>query len=243
VLGVELLLALIRYLAIINGMLAIFNLIPGFPLDGGRILRAIIWGVTHNMRRATFIAASVGRAFAFLFIFIGVWQLFGGDLISGLWIAFIGWFLESAAVAQLQQQRIQDQLASHTVSQAMNRNPVTIPAEISLQQLVDHHILGRGRRSFVVEWDSEVVGLLTLHHLKEIPRQEWSSTTAAEAMIPFAQVKWVEADAQLGAILKQMDRDGVSQLPVMRDDQLLGMLSREDVIDFLRTLQEIEENN
>jgi Zn-dependent protease len=240
VLGVELLLALISYLAVINGMLAIFNLIPGFPLDGGRILRAIIWGVTHNMRRATFIAASVGRAFATLLIFIGVWQLFGGDLVNGLWIAFIGWFLDSAAVAQMQQQRIQEQLATHTVSQAMNRNQVTIPAETSLQHLVDHHILGRGRRSFMVEQDSEVVGLLTLHHLKEIPRSKWSSTTAAEAMIPFAQVKWVEADAQLGTILKQMDRDGVSQLPVMRDGHLWGMLSREDVIDFLRTLQELE---
>ncbi len=240
VLGVELLLALISYLAVINGMLAIFNLIPGFPLDGGRILRAIIWGVTHNMRRATFIAASVGRAFAFLFIFIGVWQLFGGDLVNGLWIAFIGWFLESAAVAQLQQQRIQDQLARHTVSQAMNRNHVTIPVETSLQHLVDHHILGRGRRSFVVEQASEVVGLLTLHHLKEIPRSDWLSTTAAEAMIPFTQVKWVEAEAQLGTVLKQMDRDGVSQLPVMRDGHLWGMLSREDVIDFLHTLQELE---
>ena len=240
VLGVELLFALIRYLAIINGMLAIFNLIPGFPLDGGRILRAIIWGMSHNMHRATFIAASVGRAFAFLFIFIGVWQLFGGDLVNGLWIAFIGWFLESAAVAQVRQQRIQDQLASHTVAQAMNRNYVTIPAETSLQQLVDHHILGRGRRSFVVEQNSEVVGLLTLHHLKEIPRSEWSSTTAAEAMIPFTQVKWVEAETQLWVVLKQMDREGVSQLPVMRAGRMVGMLSREDVINFLRTLEELE---
>jgi Zn-dependent protease/CBS domain-containing protein len=239
--GLAPLLALVKYLAFINGMLAIFNLIPGIPLDGGRILRAILWGVTHNMCRATLIAASVGRAFAFLFIFIGVWQLFGGDLVNGLWIAFIGWFLESAAVAQVQQQRIQDQLASHTVSQAMTRNHVTVPAETILQQLVDHHILGSGRRSFVVEQDSEVVGLLTLHHLKEIPRSEWLSTTAAEAMIPFTQVKWVQADAQLWAILKQMDRDGVGQLPVMKNGHLLGMLSREDVINFLHTLQELEE--
>jgi CBS domain-containing protein len=123
----------------------------------------------------------------------------------------------------------------------MTRNHVTVPAETILQQLVDHHILGSGRRSFVVEQDSEVVGLLTLHHLKEIPRSEWLSTTAAEAMIPFTQVKWVQADAQLWAILKQMDRDGVGQLPVMKNGHLLGMLSREDVINFLHTLQELEE--
>ena len=143
-------------------------------------------------------------------------------------------------MAQVQQQRIQDQLASHTVSQAMNRNHVTIPAETSLQQLVDHHILGRGRRSFVVEQDREVVGLLTLHHLKEIPRSEWLSTTAAEAMLPLVPMKWVQPDTELWTALEQMNRAGVGQLPVMRNGHLSGMLSREDVINFLRTLQELE---
>src|SRR5512135_1821411 len=116
------LLALAKYLAYINGTLALFNLIPGFPLDGGRVFRAIVWGTTHSLRRATLVAANVGRFVAFLFILLGVWQMFIGNFGNGLWIAFIGWFLESAASSQLQQQTIHDLLAGHRVSDAMRRD-------------------------------------------------------------------------------------------------------------------------
>jgi Zn-dependent protease len=236
--GAAPLLALTKYLAFMNGILALFNLIPGFPLDGGRVLRAVVWGISHNLGQATLIAATVGRGIAYLFIIAGVWQVFSGN-ISGLWLAFIGWFLASAAEAQVKQQKIHDQLAGHQVSQAMSRNYTTIPAETSLQQLVDQHILGSGRRSFVVERGEEAIGLLTLHHLKEIPRTEWPTTSALQAMIPAAQMKWVRPEAELWGTLAKMDRDGVSQLPVLADGQLVGMLSREDVISFIRTLREL----
>ncbi len=237
--GAAPLLALVKYLAIINFSLALFNLIPGFPLDGGRVFRAIVWGVTHNLRRATLIAANLGRGIAYLFIFAGVWQIFSGNPGNGLWIAFIGWFLESAAMAQVQQQTLQDRLAGHRVSQAMSRNYTGIPAETTLQQLVDYHILGGGRRSFVVEQGDKVIGLLTLHHLKEIPQSDWPATTSAQAMIPLAEVKSVRPDTDLWAALAEMDRDGVNQLLVLANGQVSGMLSREDVVSFLRTLQEL----
>lgn len=232
------LLALAKYLALINGSLGLFNLIPGFPLDGGRVFRAIVWGVTHSLRRATLIAANVGRLIAFLFILAGVWQMFTGNFGNGLWIAFIGWFLESAAAAQIQQQQVQDLFAGHKVAEAMSRNYIAIPAETTLQQLVDDHILGSGRRCFVVERGGNVAGLLTLHHIKEVPRGEWPTITAAQAMIPLAQVKQVQPDTGLWTALQEMDRDGVNQLPVMVDGQILGMLRREDTISFLRTLQQ-----
>ena len=230
--------ALAKYLAYINGVLALFNLIPGFPLDGGRVFRAVVWGVTHSLRRATLVAANVGRFFGFLFIFSGVWQIFSGNAVNGLWITFIGWFLETAAVAQIQQQMVQGLLAGHKVSDAMSRSYTTVRAEDVLQGLVDDHILGGGRRSFVVKRGEEVAGLLTLHHVKEIPRAEWSTTTAAQAMIPVEQMKQVRPDTALGVALEQMDRDGVNQLPVMQDGTTVGMLTREDLITFLRTLQE-----
>ncbi len=113
-------LALAQYLAYINGVLGLFNLIPAFPLDGGRVLRAIIWGVAHNFQRATRIAATLGRVIAFLFIFWGVWQVFAGNVFNGLWIAFIAWFLESAANAQVAQQQLHAILEGHTVAQAMS---------------------------------------------------------------------------------------------------------------------------
>ena len=128
--------------------LALFNLIPGFPLDGGRVFRAIIWGATHSFHRATTIAATVGRIIAYLFIGFGVWQIFSGNLFNGLWIAFIGWFLESAANAQLSQLRFHDLLVGHTIAQAMTRNYAILPGDISLQKLADEHIL-RGRKTLL----------------------------------------------------------------------------------------------
>jgi Zn-dependent protease/CBS domain-containing protein len=237
--SVEPLLALLKYLAYINVALGLFNLIPGFPLDGGGVLRAIVWGVTHNMRRATLIAANVGRFIAYLFIFFGVWQMFGGNFINGIWIAFIGWFLESAARGQVQQLALHDILAGHKVSQAMNRQYVDIPADTTVQHLVDDHILAGGRRSFVVKRSDVVIGLLTLHHVKGIPRSDWPTVTAAQAMIPAEQMKRLRPDTELWAALEEMDRDGVNQLPVMVDGQIQGMLSREDVVSYLRTLHEI----
>lgn len=237
--GIAPVLALAQYLAFINGTLGLFNLIPGFPLDGGRVLRAIIWGASHNMRRATLIAATVGRGIAYLFILAGVWQMFTGNFGNGLWIAFIGWFLENAAVGQVQQQMLHEQLAGHTVSQAMSRSYTAIPPDVTIQQLVDRHILDRGQRSFVVEQNGSISGLLTLHHVKEIPRGEWSTSTVVRAMIPAMEMKSTRPEAELWAALAEMDRDGVNQLPVMSNSHVVGMLSREDVVSFLRTLQEL----
>ena len=190
------------------------------------------------MRRATFIAANVGRFIAYIFIFLGVWQIFAGYFANGLWIAFIGWFLESAAQGQVQQLALQDILAGHKVSQAMNRQYAALPADTTLQKLVDDHILGGGRRSFMVKRGDDIIGLLTLHHVKEVPRAEWPAMTIDQAMIPIEQTKRVQPDEELWAALEEMDRDGVNQLPVMADGKIQGMLSREDIIAYLRTLRE-----
>jgi Zn-dependent protease/CBS domain-containing protein len=236
-------LALVTYLAYINGALVLFNLIPGFPLDGGRVFRAIVWGITQNFRRATIIAGSLGRFIGFLFIMLGVWKIFGGNFINGLWITFIGWFLESAAnsqIAQLQYQALDGLLASHKVSDVMSRSYAQVSADATLQQVVDSHILSSGQRSFTVTHGDELAGLLTLHRIKEVPRADWPTTSVAQAMIPAAQVKRIGADAGLWGALKEMDADGVNQLPVMADGHVLGMLTREGVIGFLRTIQELQ---
>lgn len=238
--GLVPLLALVKYLAYINGMLALFNLIPGFPLDGGRVFRAVIWGTTHNLRKATLVAAGLGRVVAFAFILFGVWQIFQGNFGNGLWIAFIGWFLESAAASQVQQQTIHDLLEGHTVKQIMNRDFVTVPADLTLQNLVDQHILEQGKRCFVVTNEvDKVVGLLTLHHIKEIPKVRWADKTVSQVMTPMSQVKWLQPITPVKVALEEMDRDGVNQLPVMLDHQISGMLTREDVISFLHTQVEL----
>jgi len=237
--GIEPLWGLAKYLAYINFALVLFNLIPGYPLDGGRVLRAIVWAATKNMRRATLIAANAGRFFGFLFIFLGVWQVFTGNLGGGLWIAFIGWFLDNAAATQAQQAMFQGLLAGHQVSQAMSSRCATVPADLTLQQLVDEHILGGGQRCFLVNRGADTIGMMTLHRIKEVPRAEWATTSASQVMLPLDRLMRISPDRELWAALQQMDRDGVNQLPVMAGSQVVGMLSREDVITFLRTLQEL----
>lgn len=235
-------LAVTKYLAYINGSLGLFNLIPGFPLDGGRVFRAMIWGATQSLRRATLIAANLGRFIAFCFIALGVWQMFTGNFGNGLWIAFIGWFLESAASSQISQQTIHDLLSGHHVSDAMRKHYVTIFPDTTLEQLINKHILGDGQRVLVIKQNDLVIGLLTLHTIKSIPSSDWATTSAVHAMIPIAKMKWIRPDAELAPALEEMDRDGVSQLPVMIGDQIQGILGRDDIISFLRTISEFSRN-
>lgn len=237
--GAGALFATAKYLAYINGSLVLFNLIPGFPLDGGRVFRAIVWGITGNYARATRIAGSVGQAFAYLFIFLGVWQALNGDLVNGLWIAFIGWFLENAAVSEMRQQQLHEMLSGYRVAQAMGRHYDTVSADMPIQELIDRHILGNGRRSFVVTRNNEAVGLLTLHQLQTADKETWPVTAIANVMLPLARIKAIAPETNLWSALEEMDRDGVNQLPVMSNGRLLGVLNREDVVSFLRALRTV----
>jgi Zn-dependent protease len=230
------LLAIVKYLAYINVLLGLFNLIPGFPLDGGGVLMSIIWGVTHDRHRALLIASYVGSFFAYLFIIFGVFELFTGNLINGLWIAFIGWFLVSASRGQVRQEQIKSALSGHRVFEVMSQQYTIIQGNTFLQSLVDEHILGGGRRSFVVEYGDQVAGLLTLHHLQNVPRDQWPTTTVSQVMIPSSKWKQISPDTELWDAIEVMDRDGVNQLPVMTDGRLEGMLTREDIISYLRDL-------
>jgi Zn-dependent protease/CBS domain-containing protein len=236
--GVAPVLALFTYLSYINLVLGAFNLIPGFPLDGGGVLMAIVWGISRNRHRALLVASFVGNIFAYLFIFYGVLLAFNGNFINGLWIAFIGWFLLNASTGQVRQERLKELLGEHKVSEAINRNYAIIHSETTLQYLVDNHILGESRRSFVVEKMGIVVGLLTLHNLRSTPREKWATTTVDQVMIPTDQFKQIDMETCIWDAIQEMDRDGVNQLPVMEAGQIQGMFSREDVINLLRSLVE-----
>lgn len=231
--------ALAKYLAYINATVAAFNLIPGFPLDGGRVFRAILWGITGKLHRATEIAANVGRVIAFGFILFGVWQIFSGNLSGGLWIAFIGWFLESAAVAQLQQQNLSHLLEGHEVLEAMKTEFATVEPDESLDELVHQKILGSGQRSFLVAGVDQPLGLLTLHQVRGVPRDRWSTTRVSECMKPLEDLDTLRPEDSLVEAMKRMDADGVNQLPVMTDGHVVGLLSREALITYLRTAQDL----
>jgi CBS domain-containing protein len=156
-----------------------------------------------------------------------------------LWTAFIGWFLESAAGAQVQQQMVQGLLVGHKVSEVMGNACTHVPGDVSLQKLVDQEVLARGRRCFLVDQGDQVVGLLTLHDLKDIPRPSWTTTTAAQAMIPVEKLNSIDPNAELWTAMEQMGRDGINQMPVMLGNNLVGMLSRGDIVKYLQTLQQV----
>lgn len=227
------------WLAWINVAVAGFNLIPGFPLDGGRVFRALVWGATGNLSRATRIAAGLGRVVAFGFILFGLWQVLEGNWMNGLWMAFIGWFLDSAAVQSARYGNLQELLSGHTVREVMATDCPRVSPGISLEMSVNEAVLPSGRRCFPVIEDGRLLGLLTLDGIKAVPRQRWSSTTVGEAMIPRDKLKTVGPDDDLSTVLERMGADDVNQYPVVEEGKLLGIVARDRMLGFLRARAEL----
>lgn len=180
-----------------------------------------------------------GQGLAYMFIVMGVWQVFTGNWSNGLWIAFIGWFLDNAAQTSYRQVALQSLLAGHTAREVMTRECYPLSPELTPEQLVHEHMLTTGRRCYPIMVEGEVRGLLTIHNVKQVPRQRWATTTVQQAMIPLAELKTIGPDEGLWSALQQMTQEGVNQLPVMENGNLLGMLARDNVLTFLRTKAEL----
>jgi Zn-dependent protease len=225
--------AILWYLGIANILLGIFNLIPGFPLDGGRVLRSIVWKIDGNLRRATRVVTVVGQIIAYLFILAGIWLFFAGSFIDGLWFGFIGWFLLSSSQAANSEVMLQSVFRGVTVGEVMNTSPTTVPANISLQRLVDEYFLPLGLRSaFVIQGD-RLAGLITLSDIRHVPREEWGQTPVGLAMIPRDRLHIVSPQQSLNDVLPLMAGRDVNQLPVVQDDRLVGVLSRDAIVRYL----------
>lgn len=227
----------VRYLAILNLILAIFNLIPGFPLDGGRVLRAMIWKATGAYQKATAAAAITGRFVGFILIFFGVWEAIRGALVDGIWIAFIGWYLESAAGSQLQAESARRLIGEHRVADAMQREFPRVPGGVTVEELVRQFVLTGSNHHYVIVHGSQGIGLLTLDRMQAVPQSEWATMRAEQAMVPLEKLDTTAPDAGLWEALEKMGRDGVNQLPVVSQGEIIGVLSREDVLHYLKMLQ------
>ncbi len=228
------------WLGNINILLAAFNMVPGYPLDGGRVLRALIWSVTHNADRATRLAAKVGQAVAFLFILAGLWRFFVGANFGGLWLAFIGWFLLDASRASYVQVEMMAGLRDRRVADVMDHDYATVEGRLSLQDFVDEYLLRSGRRCFVVLHNGQVAGLVTPHEVKSVDRQSWSQTTVQSVMHPLRQLRTVAPDTPALQALELMSREDVNQLPVISGGRLAGIFSRGHLLRFLRTHAEFQ---
>ena len=222
-------------MALANLLLGLFNLIPGFPLDGGRVLRSIVWKVSGNLRTATRATTLVGQFVAYLFIFWGIWQFLSvnGNVLGGIWIGFIGWFLLSAAQSANSQVMLQSMFRGVTVGEVMNPSPTTTPANISLQKLVYDNLLPSGVSYALVMQGDRLAGLITLSDIRHIPHEQWGQVPVGHAMIPLEKLHVVSPQQSLNDVLPLMAGRDVNQLPVLQDDQLVGLLSRDAIIRFL----------
>jgi Zn-dependent protease/CBS domain-containing protein len=227
------------WLARINFMVAAFNLIPGFPLDGGRLFRAVVWRSTGSLRRASQIASFTGQLVAFGFIGLGILIVLGGNVIGGIWITFIGWFLQNAAAASHAEANLREMLRDVTVGQAMARDCRRVERSASLERIVREEVLTAGERCFVVTEGGRLVGLLTLHEIKTVPRERWPAVTAGEVMMPGDKVTTVDPRTDLLAALEKMDDANVAQMPVVEAGALVGMIGREQVLHYVRVRGEL----
>jgi Zn-dependent protease len=228
-----------RYLMRINLILALLNMIPGFPLDGGRVLRALVWWVGKDFYRANRIAVFAGRVVAMGFIGLGVYAIFNGQFFNGIWLTFIGLFLQNAAASASSQTVVKRALTGITVSQVMNRNCRIVPALMTINQLVEEQVLTGGQRCFFVADEVGLRGLLTLREITTLPQRKWRYTTAEQVMVPIKKLVKISPSTELISALQKMDDANIAQVPVLEGEDLVGVLSRENIVHYLRTRAEL----
>jgi Zn-dependent protease/CBS domain-containing protein len=222
------------YLAWTNLLLAGFNLVPGFPLDGGRLLRAGIWKATGSLPRATRVASLSGQGVGWLLVAAGVGWLLAGDLAGGIWFAFIGWFLVQAARASYQELQLRELLRGVEAEEVMAADLVRIPPELSLQAAVDDYFMRYDHGGFPVEEQGRTVGLLTLRGVRRVPREQWPSRRVREHMVPLNEQVVVAPDARMDAVLAKLEDGDAGRVLVVQDGEVVGIITPTDLTRWLR---------
>ncbi len=232
---------LLLWLGPINLLLGVFNLIPGYPLDGGRLLRSILWAASGDLKKATRWASWAGQLFGWVFIAIGVAMalgievpFFGAGLIGGLWLVFIGWFLSSLASQGYQEVVVESALAKVSVAEIMRRRFPVVGPKISVEELVSDHIIGSEERAFPVMSGEELLGLVTLADVRKIPRSQWEHGRVEQIMTPARNLITVKPGDEATTAMKILAGKDINQLPVIEEGKLIGLLSRRDIILWLQ---------
>lgn len=229
----EVFIAVSFWLAWINLMLGLFNLTPGFPMDGGRVLRSLIWWKTGNLDKSTRIASNIGQGVGLLFIIGGVSLVFYGMLLNGLWISIIGWFIRSAAASSYRQLTLRQLMKGHKVKEVMADDCLLIDPEMSIEQLVNEHVFSSGRRCFAIGGSGIVQGVITLKDIKNLSRNNWSETSVEQVMTPLKDLHIIGPEEDLGEAFKLLTEKNVNQLPVIAEGKLQGMLARDNLLNFI----------
>ena len=231
--------AILYWLALINVSLGVFNMLPGFPLDGGRVLRSVIWGITRSMERATRLAARVGQGIALVFIVAGIYQFFRSKDLGALWISFIGWFLLQAAGANYLEVEMKHALEGLRAGDLMSRDCAIVEGPTSVQDFVDHHLLRTGRRCFIVTVQDRMAGLITPNEVRTLERDLWPVTPVQQIMKPLNKMYIAKPETPVMEVLETMAKEDLNQVPVVADQQLQGMLTRGEILQALKSRTEL----
>lgn len=231
------------YLSLANASLAAFNLAPGFPLDGGRIFRAVLWGITKNFSRATLIAGSTGKVVAYALMGVGGYLFYKNDRYSGLWLGVIGLYLLTAAQQSITQMTIRDALAGLHASDVMSHEVPTISGNTSLEEY-GAEVLRTGRRCHLVLSGDRLVGMMNVHTLNALPRSEWGNNSVQAAMIPRDKIQWTSPDEPLLRLLERLLTADINQMPVVSGatdeaPQIVGIVTRDSILRVMQTHSEL----
>ncbi|MBU1867806.1 MAG: CBS domain-containing protein, partial [Candidatus Margulisbacteria bacterium] len=229
-----------NYLFIVNLMVGIFNLVPGFPLDGGRVMRSILWQILGNIRKATMIASGFGRAIAFFLMSYGLFLLFSGLFINGIWFVFIGYFLQESAEASYRQVLMRRFLTGVKAKNLMSRDLITVPPTLPVDRLVNEYFLKQRYISFPVIEDDNLLGIATVHLIKEINQDDWAKHTVREVMIPISDALVIDEEAEITECLNKMANNEFGRLLVIEKGKLVGILSQRDIMRLLDFRSKIE---
>jgi len=218
---------------LINLLLGLFNIVPGFPLDGGRVLRSILWAITRDLTRATRWASGAGQLFAWILMGIGVMNVFAGGLVQGLWLVLIGWFLNNAARMSYQQLLVREALKNVPVARVMQTGLERIPPDLSIERFVREHLMASDQHAFPVELRGQMLGLVTFDDVRKVPHPRWGDTTVEQVMTPAAQLSMLPPDAAAERALDELTRRDADEIPVLEGTQLLGLVRRRDLMKWL----------
>ncbi len=221
------------YVGYVNILLVLFNLVPGFPLDGGRMLRAALWHYSGNLRKSTRIVSSMGQIFAFVLMFTGVLVIFGGGLIVGVVWIFVGMFLLQSAKSGYYMVAMREGLSGIPVQKIMTTNPSTVHPDVSLRNLVNEYFFKNRFSCFPVMRRGEFVGLVEINQVKSVERDKWEFTRVSDIMTPREELGTVSPDTDAYDVLMQMIDAGRGRLPVLENDELVGIISRKDILQFV----------
>lgn len=232
--------AVLAYLALVNGILAVFNMVPAFPLDGGRVFRAAMWGIQGDIRAATRVASAVGSGFGWFMMFMGVLTFFSGGIVAGMWWFILGLFVKGASAQSYQHVLLKSSLGGRPVSRFMSRSPVVVPPDISLRSFVEDYVYAKHHKLYPVGDERGISAAVNVSKLKDTPIAEWDQIRVREIAEPLSDVNTVPGNVDAMEVLQKMNESGVGRMLVAENGHIAGVIVLKDLLDYLTLRMSLE---